>query len=70
VALHDELQALGVELAFAELKDHVTDTLRRFGFIERVGADRFYLTLGVAVRAYVTAVGTPWRDWEDEPNAT
>jgi high affinity sulfate transporter 1 len=69
VALHDELQALGVELAFAELKDHVTDTLRRFGFVERVGADRFYLTLGVAVRAYVTATGVPWQDWEDEaPN--
>ena len=40
VELHDELRALGVELAFAELKDHVTDTLRRFGFVERVGRDR------------------------------
>ena len=70
VELHDELRALGVELAFAELKDHVTDTLRRFGFVERVGRDRLYLTLGVAVRAYVTATGVPWRDWEDEPGGT
>ena len=70
VALHDELATLGVELAFAEMKDHVTDTLRLFGFVERVGQDRLYPTLGVAVRAYVTATGVAWQDWEDEPDGS
>jgi hypothetical protein len=66
MALHDELEALGVELAFAELKDHVTDKLRRFDFVERVGADRLFPTVGVAVQAYVAATGVAWQDWEDE----
>jgi MFS superfamily sulfate permease-like transporter len=66
MALHDELEALGVELAFAELKDHVTDKLRRFDFVERVGADRLFPTVGVAVQAYVEATGVAWQDWEDE----
>jgi high affinity sulfate transporter 1 len=69
MALHDELRALGVELAFAELKDHVTDKLRGFGFVERIGIDRLYPTLGVAVHAYVAAVGVPWQDWEEDPGA-
>jgi MFS superfamily sulfate permease-like transporter len=68
IALHGELAELGVELAFAELKDHVTDKLRLFGFVEQVGADRLFPTVGVAVRAYIDATGVPWHDWEDEPD--
>ena len=36
-ALDDELEAAGVELAFAELKDPVRDRLRRYGLDERIG---------------------------------
>ena len=61
----DLLTERGVVLAFAELKGPVRDRLDRFGLVERVGRDHFYRTVGEAVRAYVTATGVPWTDWED-----
>jgi MFS superfamily sulfate permease-like transporter len=70
VALDSELDALGVELAFAELKDHVKDTLHRSGLVDRVGHERFFPTVGVAVRSYVAEHDVGWHDWEeDEPQA-
>ena len=42
--LNDELDAAGIELAFAELKDPVRDRLRRYGIDDAFGADRFYPT--------------------------
>ena len=74
--LHDldqELELLGVELAFAEMKDPVKDRLRRFGLVERIGHERFYPTIGVAVHRYVEEQGVAWVDWEearDSPSAT
>ena len=73
--LHDldqELELLGVELAFAEMKDPVKDRLRRFGLVERIGHERFYPTVGVAVHRYVEEQGVAWVDWEearDSPGA-
>jgi high affinity sulfate transporter 1 len=64
-ALHDELAADGVELAFAELKDPVRDRLRRYGISELIGDDRFFPTIGVAVSAYLSDAGVDWLDWED-----
>jgi high affinity sulfate transporter 1 len=64
-ALHDELDGLGIELAFAELKDPVRDRLRRYGVEQMIGEDRFFPTLGVAVAAYLHDTGVEWRDWED-----
>ena len=64
-ALHDELAADGVELAFAELKDPVRDRLRRYGIYELIGDDHFFPTIGVAVSAYVSDAGVDWFDWED-----
>ena len=52
-ALNEELEAAGVALAFAELKDPVRDRLRRYGIEDAIGADRFFPTLGVAVAAYL-----------------
>jgi high affinity sulfate transporter 1 len=66
--LHDldqELELLGVELAFAEMKDPVKDRLRRFGLVERIGHERFYPTVGVAVHRYVEEQGVAWVDWEE-----
>ena len=51
-ALNEELNADGIELAFAELKDPVRDRLRRYGLETEIGADRFFPTVGVAVAAY------------------
>ena len=64
-----ELQADGVELAFAELKDPARDELRRYGLVDAVGEDRFFPTLGVAVARYLEDSGVEWVDWEDRAAA-
>ncbi len=63
--LSDELEADGVELAFAELKDPVRDRLRHYGIHDTIGDRRFFPTLGVAVAAYLQETGVDWLDWED-----
>ncbi len=61
-ALRDELQAEGVELHFAEMKDPVKDKLKRFGLFARFGADAFHPTIGAAVKDYVRDHGVEWED--------
>jgi high affinity sulfate transporter 1 len=63
--LNDELEAQGVELAFAECKDPVRDRLRRYGLEDLIGADRFFPTIGVAVSTYLRETGVDWHDWEE-----
>jgi high affinity sulfate transporter 1 len=63
------LQAEGVDLRFAEMKDPVKDKLKRFGLFARFGAETFYPTLGEAVRAYLRDHPTDWVDWEDGSRA-
>jgi MFS superfamily sulfate permease-like transporter len=63
--VEEELEGLGVELAFAELKDPVRDRLRRYGVEEAIGDHRFFPTIGVAVASYLTETGVEWLDWED-----
>lgn len=65
--LHDELEELGVTLAFAELRGVVRDRLERSGTHAVIGPERFFPTVGRAVSAYVDETGTDWVDWEDEP---
>jgi high affinity sulfate transporter 1 len=60
--LTDELDASGIELAFAELKDPVRDRLRGYGMDRE---HRFFPTIGVAVATYLDETGVDWRDWED-----
>lgn len=64
-ALDQELEAHGIELAFAEMKDPVKDRLHRFGLIERIGHERFYPTIGMAVRRFVEEHEVDWVDWEE-----
>jgi MFS superfamily sulfate permease-like transporter len=63
--LDQELGVLGIELAFAEMKDPVKDRLRRYGLMTRIGDDRFFPTIGVAVKAFLAAAKVPWVDWEE-----
>jgi len=63
--LDDALQAPGIELAFAEMKDPVKDKLKRFGLFARFGADAFYPTLGEAVRAFLKGHPVESVDWID-----
>jgi high affinity sulfate transporter 1 len=60
-----ELDALGITLAFAELKDPVKDRLRAYGLYERIGDDRFFPTMGTAIDAYLRSSGVEWVDWEE-----
>ncbi len=60
-----ELDRRGIELAFAELKGPVKDTLRRYGLMELIGEERLYPTIGLAVRDHVAEHDVDWHDWED-----
>ncbi len=64
--LLDRLEARGVQLAFAELKGPVKDSLRSYGLLDRIGDDHLFPTIGTAVDGYVSATGAPWTDWSDE----
>jgi high affinity sulfate transporter 1 len=61
VELEHALQTSGIELDFAEMKDPVKDKLRRFGLLERFGAESFYPTVGAAVDRYVADFGVEWK---------
>jgi len=63
--LDGELDAEGIDLRFAEMKDPVKDRLKRYALFERFGDDHFYPTVGAAVSAYLDATGVTWTDWED-----
>jgi high affinity sulfate transporter 1 len=63
--LDDKLDAAGIEMCFAELKDPVKDKLKRFGLYERFGEKSFFPTIGEAVDAYLKTYNVEWVDWED-----
>jgi len=63
--LDEILRAAGIELHFAEMKDPVKDTLKRFGLFARLGEDSFFPTIGAAVSAYLETHTVEWADWED-----
>jgi hypothetical protein len=60
-----ELAEGGVELGFAEMKGPAKDKLEAYGILKRIGEDRFYSTVGGAVRAYVEEHRVHWVDWEE-----
>ena len=58
--LVQSLRESGVEFRFAEMKDPVKDTLKRFGLFDRYGAENFHPTVGAAVDDYVQAYAVDW----------
>lgn len=64
-ALDDRLAEAGIRLVFAEMKGPVKDQLVAYGLDGRFGPDRFYSTIGIAVKDYVQETGTEWTDWSD-----
>ncbi|WP_027582310.1 sulfate permease [Bradyrhizobium sp. Ai1a-2] len=65
--LDETLQARGIELRFAELKDPVKDKLKKFGLLAQLGEDNFFPTVGAAVSAYLEINSdVEWEDWEDQ----
>ena len=65
VELDETLNAAGIELCFAEMKDPVKDKLKRFGLFARLGEETFFPTVGAAVSGYLVAHPVKWVDWED-----
>lgn len=51
--LRQELDRRGIVFAMARVKQDLHDDLRPMGFLDRVGADRVFMTLPTAVQAYV-----------------
>jgi len=51
-ALREELAGRGIVLALARVKQDLRDDLAAAGFLDRLGADRIYLTLPTAVDAF------------------
>ena len=64
--LDEALQARGIELCFAELKDPVKDKLKRFELFTQLGEQNFFPTIGAAVSSYLEIHGVEWVDWEDQ----
>lgn len=55
------LEARGVELQFAEMKDPVKDKMHQFELFEHMGAKAFHPTVGAAVDAYLEESGVDWQ---------
>jgi len=54
LALLDEsLHQAGMDLVFAEMKDPVKDSLKRYGLFNRIGVDSFFPTIEQAVERYL-----------------
>jgi high affinity sulfate transporter 1 len=64
--LDNALHAMGIELCFAELKDPVKDTLKRFGLFAQLGERYFFPTIGSAVSRYLDIHDVDWVDWEEQ----
>jgi high affinity sulfate transporter 1 len=65
LALHSELQKLGVELFFAGMKGVVRDRLQHYGILDILGRDAFSTTAGFAVNQYRQTYQIDWKDWDE-----
>lgn len=65
IDLDKVLEAAGIELCFAEMKDPVKDKLKRFGLFSHFGENTFFATIGEAVNGYLETHHVEWVDWED-----
>jgi high affinity sulfate transporter 1 len=52
VSLDEELNADGIHLVFAELKDPVKDKLERYSIYETIDPEHFYPTIKTAIKAF------------------
>jgi MFS superfamily sulfate permease-like transporter len=58
--LTQTLNGADIEFCFAELKDPVKDTLKRFGLFTEFGDKKFFPTVGSAVDSYLDAHAVEW----------
>jgi hypothetical protein len=60
--LDNELEAAGIHLVFAEMKDAVRGKIRDYGLDWLAEREAFYPTIGSAVKAYRVMAGIPKAD--------
>ena len=58
--LDEELNARGISLVFAELKDPVRGKIERYGLTRTIDPAHFFPTVGAAVEAFRQETGTDW----------
>jgi len=65
--LDEELNAGGISLVFAELKDPVRGKIERYGLTRTIDPGHFFPTIGAAVKAFRQETGTEWPMVTDQP---
>ncbi len=65
--LDQELEAAGITLVFAEMKDAVRQKIGSYGVAWLTDREAFYPTVGTAVKAYRAATGIPKPDHDGGP---
>src|SRR5262252_7394472 len=65
--LDEELNARGISLVFAELKDPVRRKIERYGLTRTIDPRHFFPTVGAAVEAFREETGTQWPEVTSEP---
>ena len=65
--LDGELDAKGINLVFAEMKDAVRQEIRHYGMDWLADREAFYPTIGTAVKAYRQFAGIPKPDHHAGP---
>jgi high affinity sulfate transporter 1 len=58
--LDEELNARGISLVFAELKDPVRAKIERYGLTRTIDPGHFFPTVGAAVKAFRDETGADW----------
>jgi high affinity sulfate transporter 1 len=58
--LDEELNARGISLVFAELKDPVRRKIERYGLTRTINPDHFFPTIAAAVAAFRRETGAQW----------
>jgi len=65
--LDEELNARGISLVFAELKDPVRRKIERYGLTRTIDPGHFFPTIGAAVKAFRQETGAQWPEVTREP---
>ena len=66
--LDEALNAQGISLVFAELKDPVRRKIERYGLTRTIDPGHFFPTIGAAVKAFRQETGTDWPAVTSEPS--
>jgi MFS superfamily sulfate permease-like transporter len=65
--LDEELNAQGISLVFAELKDPVRSKIERYGLTRTIDSGHFFPTVGAAVKAFRQETGAQWPEVTGDP---